>query len=45
MNDGDGVCSDIDCDDNNASITTQDADDDGLCNERDYGESNPNINY
>ena len=43
--DGDGVCADVDCDDNNAGITTVDADGDGLCADVDCDDNNPNINY
>ncbi|MCO6486792.1 MAG: metallophosphoesterase, partial [Phaeodactylibacter sp.] len=41
--DGDGICADIDCDDNNASITSVDADGDGFCSNVDCDDTNPNI--
>ena len=41
--DGDGVCSDLDCDDNNASITTIDADNDGVCSDVDCDDNDPNV--
>ncbi|MCB9297016.1 MAG: T9SS type A sorting domain-containing protein [Lewinellaceae bacterium] len=44
-NDNDGVCADVDCDDNNPNITTQDADGDGLCSDVDCDDNNPNIAY
>ncbi len=33
--DGDGICADVDCDDNNAAVTTVDADQDGVCGDID----------
>ena len=42
-NDGDGICADVDCDDNNPNITTVDMDGDGLCADVDCDDNNPNI--
>jgi hypothetical protein len=41
--DGDGICSDIDCDDNNADITTTDVDGDGICNDLDCDDNNASV--
>ncbi|MCB9290599.1 MAG: hypothetical protein H6560_25040 [Lewinellaceae bacterium] len=43
--DGDGVCADIDCDDNDPTVTTQDADHDGLCSDVDCDDNDPSIAY
>ncbi|MCO6477748.1 MAG: right-handed parallel beta-helix repeat-containing protein [Phaeodactylibacter sp.] len=43
--DGDGVCADVDCDDNDASVTTRDADGDGLCDDVDCDDDDAAVNY
>ena len=44
-NDGDGVCSDVDCNDNDPGITTQDTDGDGLCSDVDCDDNDVNIAF
>ncbi len=41
--DGDGVCADVDCDDNDAAVTTVDADGDGLCGDIDCDDNDPAV--
>ncbi len=43
--DGDGICSDMDCDDNNAQINSLDADDDGICSDLDCDDNNAAITF
>ncbi|MCO6477330.1 MAG: metallophosphoesterase, partial [Phaeodactylibacter sp.] len=41
--DGDGVCADVDCDDDNAAITSVDVDGDGVCSDVDCDDNDPLI--
>ncbi|MCB0567342.1 MAG: SBBP repeat-containing protein, partial [Phaeodactylibacter sp.] len=43
--DGDGVCANFDCDDNNPNIISFDIDGDGLCNDVECDDNDPNIVY
>jgi GEVED domain/Lectin C-type domain/Secretion system C-terminal sorting domain/PGAP1-like protein/HYR domain len=41
--DRDGICADIDCNDNNANIKTEDKDKDGVCSDEDCNDNDPLI--